>query len=1003
MHFRDLPAEFFRRERAHPRTQGFPMDLDSLDSDSTLADLISLWQRRRAEGKTLILAELCHDRPELLPALERRIAALQQLETIPPDVHEQPTIPPQNNEVADAAATVDPYATPTQDSPTQTLPPLAFPTDSPADQLEVADVATTELPPALLAGAEVVPGYEVLGVLGKGGMGIVYKARQHRLGRLVALKMILHAEHAGNRDRQRFQAEAEAVARLQHPNIVQIHEVGEHRGLPYFSLEFCAGGSLEAKLAGKPLAPQEAARLVETLAQAMQAAHDKGILHRDLKPANVLLTENGTPKITDFGLAKKLGEQGPTQTGSVMGTPSYMAPEQAGGNSKDMGPTADIYALGAILYELLTGRPPFMAATALDTVMLVISEEPVPPRRLQPKTPRDLETICLKCLQKEPMRRYASAAALAEDLRRFQNHLPIAARPVGPIERGWRWCRRNPMVASLTALVVVMLLASSLVSWGLAAWALGERDRADEALVQVQGEQQKTQAALTAETKARKRTREALTTLTDDVLEELLGKQAVLGKKEKAFLRKVKGLYEGFAAEQGETEEARAVAAEGHFRMANLHELLSETSEALRESSVAVRLYEKLSGDFPDVADYRRNLAKSCHIFGVRMVNQGKLAEGETACRQGVALQEKLTADFPAVARYRRDLANGLRILGFALQTLGNNADAEAVYRRSIALLEKLSADFPHEISYRSAQAASLSNLGFLLSSTKPAEAETAYGEAIAIAEKLIDEFPDYFNARYALAQYYHKRGLFLRVQGKRAEAEAVLQKGIDLQKRLLSNFPSIPELRIELAKTYVNTAALFPDRPKSACGWYGKAIPLLEVVLLKDSHNVQARHALREAHLGRAMAEGSLGDHGEAAKDWQRAEELDDEGNWQYYRLQRSFALLRAGQQQAAIRATEEVLNKPAQGIYTSQSGAMFYDAACIFALSATGVKDNAKLREQYAVRAVALLRQAQTAGFFDALKKVEHLKKDTDLESLRQRGDFKKLVVELESKTTS
>jgi serine/threonine-protein kinase len=293
-----------------------------------------------------------------------------------------------------------------------------------------------------------IPGYEVLGTLGRGGMGVVYQARQTRLGRVVALKMIVSGVHAGEGELTRFRTEAEAIARLQHPNIVQIHEVGEHDGLPFFSLEFCAGGSLEKKLNGTPLPPREAAGLVQTLARAMQAAHDKGVVHRDLKPANVLLAEDGTPKINDFGLAKKLDVPGQTQTGAVMGTPSYMAPEQARG-SKTVGPAADIYALGAILYELLTGRPPFKAATLLETLQQVLGDEPVSVHRLQPKVPRDLDTICHKCLEKDPKKRYASAAALAEDLRRFGSGEPVSARPVRVAGRLWRWARRKPAQAAL--------------------------------------------------------------------------------------------------------------------------------------------------------------------------------------------------------------------------------------------------------------------------------------------------------------------------------------------------------------------------------------------------------------------------------------------------------------------------------------------------------------------------------------------------------------------------
>jgi WD40 repeat protein/tetratricopeptide (TPR) repeat protein len=304
-----------------------------------------------------------------------------------------------------------------------------------------------------------VPGYDLLGEVGRGGMGVVYRARQAKLGRVVALKMILSGAHAGEADLARFRTEAEAIARLLHPNIIQIYEVGDSEGLPYFSLEFCGGGSLERKLGGTPLPSAEAAALVETLARAMQTAHDKGIVHRDLKPANVLLAEDGTPKITDFGLAKKLDEASNTASGAVLGTPSYMAPEQAGGRTAEIGPATDVYALGAILYECLTGRPPFRAPTALDTLMQVFSDEPVRVRQLQPQTPRDLETVCLKCLEKSPPKRYPTARDLADDLRRWREGEPVAARPAGLVERGWRWARRRPAAAALVGVIAAATLA----------------------------------------------------------------------------------------------------------------------------------------------------------------------------------------------------------------------------------------------------------------------------------------------------------------------------------------------------------------------------------------------------------------------------------------------------------------------------------------------------------------------------------------------------------------
>ena len=268
---------------------------------------------------------------------------------------------------------------------------------------------------------------------------------------------MLQAAVAGPREAARFRGEAEALARLEHPNIIRIYEVGEYEGRPYFALEFVTGGSLEAKLRGAPQPARQAAALVETLARAVQAAHERGVVHRDLKPANVLLAADGAPKITDFGLAKRLdADAAQTRTGDILGTPSYMAPEQARGRNDAVGPPTDVYALGALLYEMLTGRPPFKGETVWDTLEQVVKQEPAAPRQLVPRTPRDLETICLKCLSKEPTRRYRSAVALADDLRRFLSGEPILARPTPAWERAWKWVRRRPAAAAAFAVAAVL-------------------------------------------------------------------------------------------------------------------------------------------------------------------------------------------------------------------------------------------------------------------------------------------------------------------------------------------------------------------------------------------------------------------------------------------------------------------------------------------------------------------------------------------------------------------
>jgi WD40 repeat protein/predicted Ser/Thr protein kinase len=376
-----------------------------------------------------------------------------------------PTLPP--------AAPAETHEPPTR-AEAPTLPPAAWPTGVPA----AADGLALPAP----------PGYEIVRELGRGGMGVVYLARHRGLGRTVALKMILAGGHASEAEHARFLAEAQAVAHLQHANIVQLFDSGQHQGLPFFTLEYVAGGSLADKVREAPLPPNEAARVVEQLARGMAYAHARGVVHRDLKPENVLLAEDGTPKVTDFGLAKRVeGGSGLTQTGAILGTPSYMAPEQAGGQGKQVGPAADIYALGAVLYRLVTGRPPFQAATPLDTVLQVISDEPAAVRQLQPGCPRDLETICHKCLQKVPAKRYASAADLAEDLRRCRAGEPVLARPVRAPERLWRWCRRNPALAGLTTAVFLTLIAATIIS---TLFALGQRAAKQAADNSAEGEKQ---------------------------------------------------------------------------------------------------------------------------------------------------------------------------------------------------------------------------------------------------------------------------------------------------------------------------------------------------------------------------------------------------------------------------------------------------------------------------------------------------------------------------------
>jgi tetratricopeptide (TPR) repeat protein len=428
-----------------------------MPGEDRLQVVVDTWLAAADDGRLLPVAEVCLTCPELISEAERQINVLRQFHELAHPAGPRP-------------ARAD------------TLPNVTA-RDSAADAVPARTTV-----PGMKIGR-----YEILGEIGRGGMGVVYKARDVQLNRFVAVKMILAGSYADELAKARFQREARMVARLQHPNIVQLFEIGEQLGESFICLELIEGGSLADKLATTPLTPRDAAGFIETLARAMHVAHQQGIVHRDLKPANVLLTLDGTPKITDFGLAKNVQTESiHSRSGSVMGTPSYMAPEQAAGHIGKIGPLSDVYSLGAILYEALTGRPPFKAATPLETLMQVMTVDPPPPSRLQPNLPRDLEVICLKCLQKEPARRYGSAAELADDLNRWLDQKTIKARPAGLSERLLKWSKRRPAAAALigvSALAVVCLATAGAFVIQSKLKALQEsREQIDRLIVNARGQ-----------------------------------------------------------------------------------------------------------------------------------------------------------------------------------------------------------------------------------------------------------------------------------------------------------------------------------------------------------------------------------------------------------------------------------------------------------------------------------------------------------------------------------
>ncbi|HVS34287.1 MAG TPA: protein kinase, partial [Gemmataceae bacterium] len=409
--------------------------------------------------------------------------------------------------------------------------------------------------------------YEILGVLGRGGEGVVYQARHRPLGRVVALKMLRYAEQADPPTLLRFRMEAETLARLRHPNIVQVYEVGSAGGRPFFAMEHVEGGTLSGRLNGQPPPARDAAALMEAAARAVHAAHQAGVVHRDLKPGNILLTwapdgSFGTPKIGDFGLAKRVQvDSSLTRSGAVLGTPGYMAPEQARAGAKEVGPACDIYSLGSILYHLLTGRPPFVGARPMDVLLQVVHDEPVSVRRLFPQAPRDLETICLKCLHKDPRRRYATAEALADDLRRYRDGRPVLARPTPSWERAWKAARRRPVVATLatacTTALLLLLGGAAYYNAQLSA-ALKQSDAAEKKEAE-EAQEAKRQQELALD---------AYRNLVFDVQDSMSRKPGLIELKKKLLQTAAMGLK---AVAQGDKSQARdRTQTEAHYRLAML-------------------------------------------------------------------------------------------------------------------------------------------------------------------------------------------------------------------------------------------------------------------------------------------------------------------------------------------------------------------------------------------------------------------------------------------------
>lgn len=665
--------------------------------------------------------------------------------------------------------------------------------------------------------ANSIPGYEILNELGRGGMGVVYRARQIALNRIVALKMVLSGGHAGSEMLARFRMEAEAEARLQHPNIVQVYDVGECNGVPYFSLEYVAGHSLKREVGGRPQPPKRAADTVSTLASAMHYAHQNGIVHRDLKPENVLLTETGVLKIADFGLAKHLeADSSQTRTGTVMGTPSYMAPEQGRGD-KDVGPPADVYALGSILYKLLTGRPPFLAPKAVDTLMQLLHNEPVPPSKLQPNIPADLETICLKCLQKDPKKRYETAGILADDLQRFLAGEPILARPVGRIERAWRWCLRNPTVAVLTLVATLLLLflaiggptAAVMINrqktLALSNFRIAKQHAEDAENARSLAENSK-RKALAAKTEADRNARIArdqgklavnsFVKLTEGV-RRLRDEPATYAIKQELLATALDGLQALTIVGEEDVARADTTLATVHQRMGQILLSLGRPEEARNEYQKMHDIVHSATAAKPNSVGALKNRSTTSNMLGdVSLM----LGEKETAAKhygESVALRETLVNVDPASVRYQRDLATSYAKLG----NVSEPAGAERYYHLALEIRRKLAeaADgAARNVRLRDVWNVQNKLAELSLSQGSPQSAVTQFRENLTLAETLLENDPEDFSTQHDLALSHLNLGRSLIAAGDTSAAIESYQTALQWYRPLAEKDPESIQLQTE-------------------------------------------------------------------------------------------------------------------------------------------------------------------------------------------------------------